>query len=118
MILIVKGRQNRLFHKHDYLSAGNTELIIKKGPTSALTSLEVIRHPTNQQSLIHREHIAPIINGFHVSLRGTFNPSSHLAIAYAAFSYMGKSVFDDNKMQDDYLIPIKHVLRWFFKKKC
>lgn len=71
--------------------AGNTELIIKQGPTSALMSLEVIRHPANQLQLLrYKEHIAPVSNGFHVSLRGTFGPSSHLAIAYAAFSYMGK----------------------------
>jgi len=70
--------------------AGNTELIIKEGPTSTLMSLEVIRYPVSQlQPLRHREHVAPVTSGFHVSLRGTFGPSSHLAIAYAAFSYMG-----------------------------
>lgn len=73
-----------------YFSAGNTELIIKQGPTSAMMALEVIRHPMNQlQPLRYREHIAPIVSGFHVSLRGAFGPSSHLAIAYAAFSYTG-----------------------------
>ncbi|KYN01842.1 Cubilin, partial [Cyphomyrmex costatus] len=96
-VWLIRPPKNFLHMKtHMYLKvvsfagmAGNTELIIKEGPTSALMSLEVIRHPANQlRSLIHREHIAPIINGFHVSLRGTFNPSSHLAIAYAAFSYI------------------------------
>lgn len=72
-------------------SAGNTELIVKQGPTSALMSLEVVRHPASQlQPSRHREHVAPVASGFHVSLRGTFGPSSHLAIAYAAFSYAGK----------------------------
>lgn len=64
---------------------------MKQGPTSALLPLEILRHPASQvQPPRHREHVAPVTNGFHVSLRGTFGPSSHLAIAYAAFSYMGE----------------------------
>lgn len=91
-------------------SAGNTELIIKEGPTSALMSLEVIGHPANQlQSLRYREHVAPVTSGFHVSLRGTFGPSSHLAIAYAAFSYMGKCVLDDDKTRGSCLIPMPSI---------
>ena len=55
--------------------------------------LEVIRHPVNQLQYPRiREHIAPVSSGFHVSLRGTFGPSSRLTIAYAAFSYMGKNI--------------------------
>lgn len=75
------------------LLAGNTELVVKQGPTSALLPLEILRHPASQvQPPRHREHVAPVTSGFHVSLRGTFGPSSHLAIAYAAFSYMGRCV--------------------------
>ncbi|KAL0131148.1 hypothetical protein PUN28_002605 [Cardiocondyla obscurior] len=86
--------------------AGNTELIIKEGPTSALMSLEIIRHPTNQlQPLRHREHIASVTSGFHVSLRGTFGPSSHLAIAYAAFSYMDCFAGTDFLCQNHRCIP-------------
>ncbi|XP_011874047.1 PREDICTED: uncharacterized protein LOC105565445 isoform X2 [Vollenhovia emeryi] len=96
-VWLIRPPKNFLHMKtHMYLKvvgfadmAGNTELIIKEGPTSALMSLEVIRHPASQlQPLRHREHVAPVTSGFHVSLRGTFSPSSHLAIAYAAFSYM------------------------------
>ncbi|XP_036138888.1 uncharacterized protein LOC105831571 [Monomorium pharaonis] len=77
--------------------AGNTELIIKEGPTSALMLLEVTRHPTSQlQPLMHREHVVPVTSGFYVSLRGIFGSSSYLAIAYAAFSYTGKSVFNND----------------------
>lgn len=72
------------------ISAGNTELVVKQGPTSALLPLEILRHPANQVQPRYREHVAPVASGFHVSLRGTFGPSSHLAIAYAAFSYMGE----------------------------
>ncbi|KAG5327000.1 NETO1 protein, partial [Acromyrmex heyeri] len=115
-VWLIRPPKNFLHMKtHIYLKvvsfagmAGNTELIIKEGPTSALTSLEVIRHPTNQlQPLIHREHIAPVINGFHVSLRGTFSPSSHLAIAYAAFSYMDCFAGTDFLCQNHRCIPSK-----------
>lgn len=72
-------------------TAGNTELVVRQGPTSALLPLEILRHPASQlQPPRHREHVAPVTSGFHVSLRGTFGPSSHLAISYAAFSYMGE----------------------------
>lgn len=65
---------------------------MKQGPTSALLPLEILRHPASQvQPPRHREHVAPVTSGFHVSLRGTFGPPSQLAIAYAAFSYMGES---------------------------
>ncbi|XP_018310649.1 uncharacterized protein Culd isoform X1 [Mycetomoellerius zeteki] len=115
-VWLIRPPKNFLHMKtHMYLKvvsfagmAGNTELIIKEGPTSALTSLEVIRHPANQlQPLIHREHIAPVINGFHVSLRGTFSPSSHLAMAYAAFSYMDCFAGTDFLCQNHRCIPSK-----------
>ncbi|XP_063975201.1 uncharacterized protein LOC135161499 isoform X2 [Diachasmimorpha longicaudata] len=69
--------------------AGNTELIIRQGPTSALLPLEIFRHPAGQGQLARkREHIAPITSGFHVSLRGAFSTTSRVAIAYTAFGYM------------------------------
>ncbi|XP_076243972.1 CUB and LDLa domain [Calliopsis andreniformis] len=96
-VWLIRPPKNFLHMKtHMYLKvvafadmAGNTELTVKQGPTSALLPLEILRHPASQvQPPRHREHIAPVTSGFHVSLRGTFGPSSHLAIAYAAFSYM------------------------------
>lgn len=75
--------------------AGNTELVVRQGPTSVLLPLEILRHPASQvQPPRYREHVAPVTSGFHVSLRGTFGSSSHLAIAYAAFSYTGRCVVD------------------------
>ncbi|KOC62591.1 Neuropilin and tolloid-like protein 1 [Habropoda laboriosa] len=96
-VWLIRPPKNFLHMKtHMYLKvvtftdmAGNTELIVKQGPTSALLPLEILRHPASQvQPPRHREHVAPVTSGFHVSLRGTFGSSSHLAIAYAAFSYM------------------------------
>ncbi|XP_012154412.2 CUB and LDLa domain isoform X1 [Megachile rotundata] len=96
-VWLIRPPKNFLHTKtHMYLKvitfadmAGNTELVVKQGPTSALLPLEILRHPASQiQPPGHREHVAPVTSGFHVSLRGTFGPSSRLAIAYAAFSYM------------------------------
>ncbi|XP_032688264.1 uncharacterized protein LOC116852233 isoform X2 [Odontomachus brunneus] len=113
-VWLIRPPKNFLHMKtHMYLKvvgfadmAGNTELIIKEGPTSALMSLEVIRHPASQlQPLRHREHVAPVSSGFHVSLRGIFGPSSHLAIAYAAFSYMDCFAGTDFLCQNHRCIP-------------
>ncbi|XP_017880021.1 uncharacterized protein LOC108624916 isoform X2 [Ceratina calcarata] len=96
-VWLIRPPKNFLHMKtHMYLKvitfadmAGNTELLVKQGPTSALQPLEILRHPASQvQPPRHHEHVAPVTSGFHVSLRGTFGPPSHLAIAYAAFSYM------------------------------
>ncbi|XP_020299717.1 uncharacterized protein LOC109863691 isoform X2 [Pseudomyrmex gracilis] len=113
-VWLIRPPKNFLHMKtHMYLKvvgfadmAGNTELIIKQGPTSALMSLEVIRHPASQlQPLRHREHIAPVTSGFHVSFRGTFGPSSYLAIAYGAFSYRDCFAGTDFLCQNHRCIP-------------
>ncbi|KAL6264656.1 hypothetical protein P5V15_004756 [Pogonomyrmex californicus] len=113
-VWLIRPPKNFLHMKtHMYLKvvgfadmAGNTELIIKEGPTSALMSLEVIRHPASQlQPLRPREHVAPVTSGFHVSLRGTFGSNSHLAIAYAAFSYMDCFADNDFLCQNHRCIP-------------
>ncbi|XP_012258895.2 uncharacterized protein LOC105687662 isoform X2 [Athalia rosae] len=86
--------------------AGTTELTIKQGPTSALSPLEILRHPASQlQPPRLREHIAPVASGFHVSLRGTFGPTSRLAIAYSAFSYMDCFTGSDFLCQNHRCIP-------------
>ncbi|XP_057326371.1 uncharacterized protein LOC130668220 isoform X1 [Microplitis mediator] len=96
-VWLIRPPKNFLHMKtHMYLKvitfadmAGNTELIIRQGPTSALLPLEILRHPASQLLPPRmREHITPIVNGFHVSLRGTFGANSRVAIAYAAFGYM------------------------------
>ncbi|EZA55435.1 uncharacterized protein LOC105279175 [Ooceraea biroi] len=113
-VWLIRPPKNFLHMKtHMYLKvvgftdmAGNTELIIKQGPTSALMSLEIIRHPARQlQPLRHREHVAPVTSGFHVSLRGTFGRNSHLAIAYAAFSYTDCFTGTDFLCQNHRCIP-------------
>ncbi|XP_051171893.1 uncharacterized protein LOC127288463 isoform X2 [Leptopilina boulardi] len=86
--------------------AGSTELIIKQGPTSALLPLEILRHPASKlQPRRLKEHIAPIISGFHVSLRGTFGPTSRLAMAYTTFSYTDCFTGSDFLCQNHRCIP-------------
>ncbi|XP_046816816.1 uncharacterized protein LOC124423292 isoform X1 [Vespa crabro] len=113
-VWLIRPPKNFLHMKtHMYLKvvtfadmAGNTELTIKQGPTSALLPLEVLRHPVSQlQPFRHREHIAPVTSGFHVSLRGTFGSTSHLAIAYTAFSYMDCFTGSDFLCQNHRCIP-------------
>ncbi|KAG7198834.1 hypothetical protein KM043_001803 [Ampulex compressa] len=113
-VWLIRPPKNFLHMKtHMYLKvvtfadmAGNTELIVKQGPTSALLPLEVLRHPSRlPQAPRHRDHVAPVTSGFHVSLRGTFGPSSNLAIAYAAFSYMDCFTGSDFLCQNHRCIP-------------
>ncbi|XP_033221378.1 uncharacterized protein LOC117175714 isoform X2 [Belonocnema kinseyi] len=88
--------------------AGNTELVVKQGPTSALLPLEILRHPVSQlQPRRLKEHIAPISSGFHVTLRGVFGPTSHLAMAYAAFSYTDCFTETDFLCENHRCIPIQ-----------
>ncbi|XP_043270085.1 uncharacterized protein Culd isoform X2 [Venturia canescens] len=113
-VWLIRPPKNFLHMKtHMYLKvvtfadmAGNTELTIKQGPTSALLPLEVLRHPASQlQPPRLREHVAPVTSGFHVSLRGTFGPTSRVAIAYAAFSYMDCFTGSDFLCQNHRCIP-------------
>ncbi|XP_024945613.1 uncharacterized protein LOC107272410 isoform X4 [Cephus cinctus] len=113
-VWLIRPPKNFLHMKtHMYLKvvtfadmAGNTELTIKQGPTSALLPLEILRHPASQlQPPRFREHVAPVASGFHVSLRGTFGPTSRLAIAYAAFSYMDCFTGSDFLCQNHRCIP-------------
>ncbi|KZC05443.1 Neuropilin and tolloid-like protein 1, partial [Dufourea novaeangliae] len=113
-VWLIRPPKNFLHMKtHMYLKvvtfadmAGNTELVVRQGPTSALLPLEILRHPASQvQPPRHREHVAPVTSGFHVSLRGTFGLSSHLAIAYAAFSYMDCFAGSDYLCRNHRCIP-------------
>ncbi|XP_066589069.1 uncharacterized protein Culd isoform X2 [Prorops nasuta] len=115
-VWLIRPPKNFLHMKtHMYLKviafaemAGTTELTIKQGPTSTLLPLEILRHPaTYSQNQRLREHVTPVTSGFHVSLRGTFGSTSHLAIAYAAFSYMDCFTGSDFLCQNHRCIPIQ-----------
>ncbi|XP_047105121.1 uncharacterized protein LOC124769433 isoform X3 [Schistocerca piceifrons] len=86
--------------------AGNTELEILRGVTSEQPVLETLRHPVTQlQPPRYREHVVPVDVGFYVSLRGSFGPTSRLAIVYAAFSYMDCFSGSDTLCQNHRCIP-------------
>ncbi|XP_044001976.1 uncharacterized protein LOC122848162 isoform X2 [Aphidius gifuensis] len=113
-VWLIRPPKNFLHMKtHMYLKvvtfaemAGNTELIVREGPTSVLLPLEIIRHPASQvQPPKMKEHIAPVANGFHVSLRGTFGATSRVAIAYTTFGYIDCFSGSDFLCQNHRCIP-------------
>ncbi|XP_066260851.1 uncharacterized protein Culd isoform X2 [Euwallacea similis] len=67
----------------------STELSIRNGSTSLDAIVEILKYPPFNQfnNLRQKEHVVPINQGFYISLRGSFNPQSQMAIVYAAFSY-------------------------------
>ncbi|XP_068082158.1 uncharacterized protein Culd [Anabrus simplex] len=86
--------------------AGNTELQVLRGLTSEQPVLETMRHPISQlQPPRHREHVVPVDVGFYVSLRGTFSPTSRLAIVYTSFSYRDCFTGSDTLCQNHRCIP-------------
>lgn len=62
-------------------------LTIKQGMTSDRPDMETI---ISLQSTVvpAKTFLVPITSGFYVSLRGTFNYDSVLALVYTTFSYM------------------------------
>ncbi|XP_075221183.1 CUB and LDLa domain isoform X2 [Lycorma delicatula] len=90
--------------------AGNTELIVRQGQTSEGPLLETVRHPMAQfagsRPRTHiREHVIPLSTGYYVSLRGTFNVASRLAIVYSAFTYMDCFTGSDFLCQNHRCVP-------------
>ncbi|XP_017769077.1 PREDICTED: uncharacterized protein LOC108557170 isoform X2 [Nicrophorus vespilloides] len=68
--------------------AGSTELVIRQGMTSNEPIVEVLRYPVSHYIVSkQKEHVAPIAQGFYVSLKGIFRPESRIAIIYSAFNY-------------------------------
>lgn len=62
-------------------------LTIKQGMTSDRPDMETI---ISLQSIVvpAKTFLVPITSGFYVSLRGSFNYESALALVYTTFSYM------------------------------
>lgn len=77
----------RLIKLKKILEPGST-LVIKQGITSDRPVLEKMVAPTSDTS--SKGFVVPLVSGFYVSFRGTFNFESKLAIIHTAFSYMSK----------------------------
>lgn len=67
-----------------------SSLTIRQGLTSDRPILEIYQSPA-EESLPSTSFITPLTSGFYVRFNGIFEMESRLAIAYTAFSYMGKS---------------------------
>ncbi|XP_066155187.1 uncharacterized protein Culd isoform X2 [Euwallacea fornicatus] len=84
-------RKTHLYVKivHFQKFGDSTELLIRNGSTSLDPIIEVLKYPPPIQfnTWRQKEHVVPINQGFYISLRGSFNPQSQMAIVYAAFSY-------------------------------
>jgi len=69
-----------------YGMAARSELTIRQGTTSDATEIETVMWPNN--GLSKESHIAPILTGYYIRLRGVFGMSSKLAIVYSVFNYL------------------------------
>lgn len=66
----------------------NSQLDIHQGFTSSHLLLQrITQSSTNWTYDENVEHVTNINSGLYISLRGTFNINSRLAISYAAFSF-------------------------------
>jgi len=59
-----------------------------QGTTSDAVEIENVMWPNN--GLSKESHVAPILNGYYIRLRGVFGMSSKLAIVYSVFNYLSK----------------------------
>lgn len=69
-----------------YGMAARSELTIRQGTTSDAPEIENVMWPNN--GLSKESHIAPILTGYYIRLRGVFGMSSKLAIVYSVFNYL------------------------------
>lgn len=77
--------------------SGQSELIIRQGLTSDSIELEILKLTAqNNTVIVPKTYVVPLKAGFYVSLKGSFNQKSYLAIVYTAFSYMGKKFIELN----------------------
>lgn len=71
-----------------YGMAARSELTIRQGTTSDAPEIENVMWPNN--GLSKENHIAPILTGYYIRLRGVFGMSSKLAIVYSVFNYLSE----------------------------
>jgi len=71
-----------------YGMAARSELTIRQGTTSDAVEIENVMWPNN--GLSKESHVAPILNGYYIRLRGVFGMSSKLAIVYSVFNYLSE----------------------------
>ncbi|XP_034106579.1 uncharacterized protein LOC117569506 isoform X1 [Drosophila albomicans] len=88
-----------------YGMAARSELTIKQGTTSDATEIETIMWPNN--GLSKESHIAPILTGYYIRLRGVFGMSSKLAIVYSVFNYLNCYIGSEFLCGNNHCISIR-----------
>ncbi|XP_030567182.1 uncharacterized protein LOC115767151 isoform X1 [Drosophila novamexicana] len=88
-----------------YGMAARSELIIRQGTTSDATEIENVMWPNN--GLSKENHIAPILTGYYIRLRGVFGMSSKLAIVYSVFNYLNCYIGSEFLCGNNHCISIR-----------
>ncbi|XP_064542218.1 uncharacterized protein Culd isoform X1 [Drosophila montana] len=88
-----------------YGMAARSELIIRQGTTSEATEIENVMWPNN--GLSKENHIAPILTGYYIRLRGVFGMSSKLAIVYSVFNYLNCYIGSEFLCGNNHCISIR-----------
>ncbi|KAH8365913.1 hypothetical protein KR093_007304 [Drosophila rubida] len=88
-----------------YGMASRSELTIRQGTTSDATEIETIMWPNN--GLSKESHIAPILTGYYIRLRGVFGMSSKLAIVYSVFNYLNCYIGSEFLCGNNHCISIR-----------
>ncbi|XP_068142313.1 LOW QUALITY PROTEIN: uncharacterized protein Culd [Drosophila tropicalis] len=88
-----------------YGMAARSELTIRQGTTSDAVEIENIMWPNN--GLSKETHIAPILGGYYVRLRGVFGMSSKLAIVYSVFNYLNCYIGSEFLCGNNHCISIR-----------
>ncbi|XP_017109937.2 uncharacterized protein Culd isoform X1 [Drosophila bipectinata] len=88
-----------------YGMAARSELTIRQGTTSDAVEIENVMWPNN--GLSKESHIAPILTGYYIRLRGVFGMSSKLAIVYSVFNYLNCYIGSEFLCGNNHCISIR-----------
>ncbi|KAH8397513.1 hypothetical protein KR222_008702, partial [Zaprionus bogoriensis] len=88
-----------------YGMAARSELTIRQGSTSDAPEIETVLWPNN--ALSKESHIAPILTGYYIRLRGVFGMSSKLAIVYSVFNYLNCYIGSEFLCGNNHCISIR-----------
>ncbi|KAH8379418.1 hypothetical protein KR009_004890 [Drosophila setifemur] len=88
-----------------YGMAARSELTIRQGTTSDAVEIENVMWPNN--GLSKETHVAPILTGYYIRLRGVFGMSSKLAIVYSVFNYLNCYIGSEFLCGNNHCISIR-----------
>ncbi|XP_020816929.1 uncharacterized protein LOC110190668 isoform X2 [Drosophila serrata] len=88
-----------------YGMAARSELTIRQGTTSDAVEIENVMWPNN--GLSKESHVAPILAGYYIRLRGVFGMSSKLAIVYSVFNYLNCYIGSEFLCGNNHCISIR-----------